>query len=163
MKTIFLSLGSNIDARNHIQRALEILRSTFFSLEASPVYESEAVGFKGDNFLNLVVRIESDMELLSLVKQLKLIEDQLGRERTGPKFSSRVIDIDVIFYGDACGEFSGIKLPRYEVYENAYVLLPMKDLEPDFVDPLTGKTIRALWEASKEKMKAQKIWQVQLV
>src|SRR5690606_35637534 len=158
MKTVFLSLGSNIDAHNHVSRALDILRQSFPSLEASPVYESEAVGFSGDNFLNLVVRIETDMELLPLVKQLKAIEDQLGSDRTGPKFSSRVIDIDVIFYGDACGEFSGIKLPRYEVYENAYVLLPMKDLAPDFIDPLTGKTMDALWIDAREKMQGQKLW-----
>lgn len=160
MKTVFLSLGSNIDAKRHIQLALEQLTNLFPSIESSPVFESESVGFSGDNFLNLVVRIQTDMNLLELVKTLKAIEDQLGRKRCGPKFSSRAIDIDVIFFGDACGEFSGIKLPRYEVYENAYVLLPMKMLAPDFIDPLTGKDMNALWESLKHKMEDQKLWQV---
>jgi 2-amino-4-hydroxy-6-hydroxymethyldihydropteridine diphosphokinase len=159
MKNIFLSLGSNIDAQKSIDEALKELKQQFGEIKKSPIYESEAVGFEGDNFLNMVVELSCELELVALVRLLKAMEDKLGRERAGPKFSSRLIDIDVIFYGDACGEFSGIALPRYEVYENAYVLLPMVKLAPDFVDPKTGKSMQDLWQESKGDMEQQKLWE----
>ncbi len=158
MTEVFLSLGSNIEADLHIRRALQNLSELFGTVECSPIYESEAVGFVGDNFLNLVVRIHTELPLQALVRQLKALEDALGRKRLGPKFSARVIDIDVIFYGAACGNFDGIELPRYEVYENAYVLLPMKALAPMFIDPLTGFSMERLWEDAQHKMCTQKLW-----
>lgn len=159
MKKVFLSLGSNIDAEKNIKSAVAALEKKYGTLAISKVYESEAVGFKGENFLNLVVAFDCDKEVADLLKELKILENDLGRVRGGPKFSSRCIDMDIILFGDLCGEFAGIQIPRYEIYENAYVLLPLKELAPDLIDPASGLSMRDLWNKHSEKMQDQKLWE----
>ncbi len=158
MRHVFLSLGSNLDREANIASALRKLEAKFACLEVSPVYESEAVGFDGSPFLNLVVGLETDYSLSVLTEELKLIEDQHGRQRSGPKFGPRTLDIDVITFGELVGSFDGIELPRPELYYNAFVLLPMADLVPDRIDPKTQLTYRDLWAQLKT---SQKLWQVE--
>lgn len=162
MKKVFLSLGSNIEAEKNIRIAIDALKNNYGSLEISKIYESEALGFEGDNFLNLVVAFDCGKDIASLLKELKILEDSLGRVRSGSKFSSRCIDMDIILFGNLCGEFSGIQIPRYEIYENAYVLLPLKELAPDLIDPASGLSMLELWNKNSEKMKHQKLWEADL-
>lgn len=135
---VFLSVGSNIDRESNSRSAVRALRDRFGSLKISPVYESEAVGFKGDPFFNFVVSIETDLPLSEVNQVLKEIEDAHGRKRSGPKFSSRSLDIDVVTFGDFVGELDGVTLPRPELFYNAFVLLPMIDLLQDQIEPKTG-------------------------
>ncbi len=144
---IALSLGSNIQRYHHINNGLLALESVFGRVQCSPVYESEAVGFKGNAFLNLIAIIHSDLSLLDVITILKKIEDDNGRNRGGPKFSPRTLDIDVVTYGDCHGDISGIVLPRPELFKNAFVLLPMVDLTPDQVVPGESQTYREMWLA----------------
>lgn len=162
MKKVFLSLGSNIDADKNIKSAIDALEQKYGKLEISKVYESEAVGFEGENFLNLVVAFECDKNIADLLFELKALENTLGRVRGGPKFSSRCIDIDIILFGDLCGEFSGITIPREEITENAYVLLPLKELAPTLLDPSSGLSMTELWHKYAEKMDKQKLWAAEL-
>jgi 2-amino-4-hydroxy-6-hydroxymethyldihydropteridine diphosphokinase len=161
MKKVYLSLGSNIDSRKNVQAAIEALKNSYGDLEVSKLYESEPVGFNGDNFLNLVVAFNYSAEVASLVKELKTMEDELGRIRGAKKFSSRSIDIDIILFGDLCGEFSGITLPREEINQNAYVLLPLKEMAPNLLDPRSGLTMEALWKKNLEKMTKQILWEAE--
>lgn len=154
-----LSLGSNIDREANIRSALHALEQSFGALRVSPVYESEAVGFSGASFLNLVVCIETNLSLKELVEQLKNIEDQHGRERSGPKFSARSLDIDVVTFDSQVGVFSGVELPRPELFYNAFVLFPMADLLGDSIEAKTGQSYSALAQALEHN---QKLWQVDL-
>ncbi len=158
MTIVALSLGSNCDAKHYLVKALDALQQKFGELQISSVFESEAVGFTGSNFLNLAVVIDTSESLPDLVHYLKELEDQNGRSRQGPKFSGRTLDIDILTYGDLHGENSGIRLPRAEINENAYVLWPLAQVLGSQLHPASDKTYAQLW-AEYDKSR-QKLWPV---
>lgn len=160
MSRVYLSLGSNIDRHKHIRNALHELSGLFGQLLLSQVYESEAVGFEGDPFYNLVVGLDTEFSIGELQAQIKRIEDDNGRVRGGPKFSSRTLDIDILTYGDFAGEEDGVVLPRDEITKNAFVLLPLSEIAGEEIHPELDKSYKTLWE-EYDKSK-QKLWPVQL-
>ncbi len=81
-----------------------------------------------------------------LVASFHAIEDRLGRDRSLPKFASRPIDLDLLLYGDAIVDRPGLRVPRPEILEYAFVLRPLADLAPDLVHPESGETMAALWQ-----------------
>lgn len=144
--TSYLGLGSNIQPQINIQQAKKLLAERFERVEFSATYESKAVGFSGDDFLNLVAKIDSQLSLRALIEALDQIEKLLGRTRSKQKFSSRSIDIDILLYGDLVCQ-QPIVLPRAEIYHQAYVLRPLAELAPDLIDPHKGISYRQLWQA----------------
>ncbi|MGK7296025.1 MAG: 2-amino-4-hydroxy-6-hydroxymethyldihydropteridine diphosphokinase [Candidatus Wenzhouxiangella sp. M2_3B_020] len=142
---VYLGLGSNVDAERHLSAGVDALRERFGTVECSPVYRSEAVGFSGDDFLNACCRIESDLPPDGLKAWLTALEDAHGRRRDLPKFSDRTLDIDVLLFGDRAGRFGELELPRGEILKYAHVLKPLADLAPDLVHPVTGRTIAEHW------------------
>lgn len=159
MATVYLSLGSNIEREKNLSAGLDALVQAFGDLRMSEVFESEAVGFDGDNFYNLVAAIETDLSVGELAMRLRTIEDDNGRVRSGPKFSARTLDIDILTYDDLTGVVDGVKLPRGEILKNAFVLLPLSELAPDTQHPLEKKTYQQLWEEYDQA--SQKLWPVQ--
>lgn len=156
-RKVYLSIGSNIDREDNVRSAIRCLNARFGQLEISPVYESESVGFKGDAFFNLVVGVTTDLALSELNHLLKVIEDEHGRERSGPKFSSRSLDIDVVTYGDEVGVIEGVELPRPELFYNGFVLLPMIDLVAGTVEPKTGKPYESLVQSLPKPQRLKRI------
>lgn len=154
---VYLSLGSNIDRERHITAALDGLADAFGELTISSVYESEAVGFDGENFLNLVVGIDTDRPVAELSALLKQMEAANGRRRDVPKFSARTLDLDILTYDDVTGTIDGVELPRGEILRNAFVLLPMAEIAPETRHPLEGHTYRELWQAYERD---QRLWAV---
>jgi 2-amino-4-hydroxy-6-hydroxymethyldihydropteridine diphosphokinase len=151
---VTLSLGSNIDRFKHINAALTALENEFGEVISSPIYESEAVGFDGSAFLNSIAIIYTQKSLTNVISVLKNIEDRHGRDRTGPKFSPRTLDIDVVTYGGFHGNHEGIELPRAELFKNAFVLRPMADLLPE--DSVPGLTLSyaQLWQQFDQSKQA---------
>mgnify|MGYP000155922818 CR=1 FL=1 len=158
MAQVFLGLGSNIERERHITAALDRLATSFGELQLSSVYESEAIGFEGDAFLNLVVRIETSLGVGALSALLKTIEDDNGRCRQGPRFSGRTLDIDILTYGDLVGVFEGVTLPRDEITHNAFVLQPLAEIAPSELHPQLRQSYAQLW-ADYDKS-AQRLWPV---
>jgi len=158
-KKVFLGIGSNIDKENAIYRALTLLDKAFGTLKMSPVFESEAVGFDGENFYNLVVSFETTQKLSQIIAIYKEIEDKLGRDRSGPKFSARSLDIDPLLFGNKISN-EPVALPREEILENAFVLLPLSLIAPTYKHPITGKSFAEHWESYE---KQQKLWQIDFV
>lgn len=158
MAVVYLGLGSNIDAREHLQQALKVLKRAFGELSLSPVYESEAVGFVGANFLNMVVMIRTQLPVGTLYEQLRDIENQFGRDRSAPKFSGRTLDIDILLYDDMVGEVDGVVLPREEILTNAFVLKPLCDMAPELMHPQRRRTMAQLWQQYDQSK--QKLWSV---
>jgi len=159
MTSVALSIGSNINPDINLRQAIDSLRSIFGDVVTSSVYESEAVGFEGDNFLNLVALINVDCELSELIRKLKALEDQQGRDRNASKFSGRTLDIDVLIYDDFEGEIAGVTLPRPEITENAFVLLPLSEVLPASLHRQVNKTYAQLWsEYDKAK---QNLWKIE--
>jgi 2-amino-4-hydroxy-6-hydroxymethyldihydropteridine diphosphokinase len=156
MARIYISLGSNIDREENTRAGVDALRERFGELELSAVYESEAVGFKGDSFYNMVIACEADEDVHSTNRVLREIEDAHGRDRSGPKFSSRTLDLDLLLYDDLVLNEAGLKLPREEILHNAFVLRPLADIAPTLKHPENGNSYAELWKAfdkHKENLK----------
>jgi 2-amino-4-hydroxy-6-hydroxymethyldihydropteridine diphosphokinase len=147
MVKVLVGIGSNIERWKNIRFAAAGLSRLFTALRFSSVYEAESVGFKGEPFLNLVASFHTGVELAELQQRLKELESATGRTGQESKCSGRTLDIDILTYGDWLGEFDGIVLPRPEILENAYVLQPLAELEPQTVHGLAGLTYAGLWEA----------------
>ncbi|MBT2766969.1 2-amino-4-hydroxy-6-hydroxymethyldihydropteridine diphosphokinase [Stenotrophomonas sp. ISL-67] len=150
MTTVLLSLGSNLQPQQHLHAAVATLRGRFGDIRVSPAYRTAAVGFDGPAFLNNAVAIETDAPLEALDQWLHALEDAHGRDRSGPRFSDRTLDIDVVFYGDLIVEGPGhLRIPRPEL-KHAFVLKPLADIAPAFVDPVSGLDLATLWRAHRQ-------------
>lgn len=154
---VYISVGSNIDREHYITAALDALAACFGDLDISSVYESEAVGFDGEPFFNLVVGVDTHLSVAELSKKFKQLEADNGRRRDVPKFSARTLDLDILTYDDCVGEVDGVELPRGEILKNAFVLLPLAEIAPERRHPVAGKTYRELWQAYATD---QKLWPV---
>lgn len=142
---IYVGIGSNMKRKYHIEMAVSELKSHFGKLKISPVYESPAVGFKGDNFYNLVIFFESNLSLNEVENAVKRIEDKSGRDRTQEKFSARTLDIDLLLFDDCVLHQQGINIPRDEITQQAFVLKPLYDIAPELIHPETKKNISKHW------------------
>ncbi len=168
MVDVFIGIGSNIEPQRNIPEALVLLKSNYPSIIFSRIFESEAIGLKGDNFWNLVGKFDSGdfqpndesdpiKRVLELTNALKSLENELGRSRNDKRFSARNIDIDILLFGNLQIN-SPIELPRGEILENAYVLWPLAELEPDLKYPGSDKSYREYWrEFDKSLQKLEHI------
>jgi 2-amino-4-hydroxy-6-hydroxymethyldihydropteridine diphosphokinase len=145
MPDVFLSIGSNIDREEHIPSALKELEQRVGSLTASSVYESEAVGFEGARFYNLVAAFSTELPVSEIVKILNEIENNHGRTRDCQKFSSRTLDIDLILYGDQVLQEGKLTLPREDITRYAFVLEPLAEIAPNRKHPVIGASYGELW------------------
>ncbi len=157
-RRVYLSLGSNIEREKNILACLDALAEHFGELIISPVYESESVGFAGDSFYNLVVGIDSALSVGELAVIMRDIETANKRSRAGPKFGPRTLDIDILTCGELSGVVDGVALPRDEVTENAFVLLPLVDIAAEEKHPLNGKAYRDI--AKNFSGSEQKLWTI---
>ena len=151
MGLAYLSLGSNVAPEHHLRVAIDALRARFGEVRLSPVYRTRSVGFDGTDFLNAAAVIESDLDPFALNDWLHALEDAHGRDRSGPRFSDRTLDIDIVFYDDLVLQGPGnLRLPRDEL-KHAFVLLPLADIAPDKIDPRSSMTLRVLWDAHPDR------------
>jgi 2-amino-4-hydroxy-6-hydroxymethyldihydropteridine diphosphokinase len=142
---VWLSLGSNLERESSLRGAIGALRRQYGELVLSPVYETPAVGFAGEPFLNLVVGCQTAESVAALTGCLRAIEDAAGRVRGPDKFAPRTLDIDLLTYGDAVGLIDGYELPRDEILRYAFVLKPLADVAGEEFHPATGRTYGELW------------------
>jgi len=154
MTEVFLSLGSNVNREIHIPKAVEELAELFGPLIVSSVYESEAVGFEGDPFFNLAVKLHSDLAATDIAQLLREMEFAHGRSQESRKFEPRALDIDLLIYGNQALEEGGLRLPRDDIVKYAFMLEPLAEIDPEFIHPILGKTFAQLWEKF-DKCKAQ--------
>lgn len=145
---VYLGLGSNIGRAANIATALRAMEAQFEELRVSKIYENEAVGFEGPPFFNLVVALETSFTLAEVQTFCKSIEIDCGRSTDAARFSSKTLDIDILFYGDLVREVSEElpKLPRGEVAAQAYVLKPMAELSPYWQHPELKTSMLELWK-----------------
>ena len=132
---IFVGIGSNIDREKNIKSCMTILKGIYGDMMISPVYETESMGFDGPNFYNLVSCFETDQSVYDLKNTLNEIENDHGRHSNETKFSSRTLDIDILYYDDLVLSDDKIQIPRKEICEYDFVLKPLVDLVPDFIHP----------------------------
>lgn len=158
MTPVFLGLGSNIERERYLQAGLDALQQLFGELALSSVYDSTAIGFNGQAFLNMVVGVETDLPLAEMAQQLRAIETAHGRPANATRYSSRQLDIDILTYGNRVGRHHGIELPRDEIVENAFVLRPLAELAPDVLHPQLRVSYAALWrEYNQQSQRLQRV------
>jgi len=141
----YISIGSNIDKETNIPASLKALEKCFDHLTVSSIYESEAVGFTGDSFHNLIVGFDSDLDVKTVAKQLRQIELDHGRSRNSEKFSPRTLDLDLILYGDIIINDGRLQIPRDEIERYAFVLEPLAEIAPNLKHPVSQITYEELW------------------
>ena len=145
MAYVYISIGSNVEREQNIRSALAALRKRFEKLEQSQVYETEAVGFEGQPFYNLVVGFETSLQPQQLVDTLRAIEDEHGRDRRGKRFSDRTLDLDLLLYDDDIIEQGKLKLPRDEILKYAFVLGPLAEIAGHKMHPVVHQSYYDLW------------------
>lgn len=157
MATIYLSLGTNIDRQQNLSNGLSALYQHFGELRLSSLFESEAVGFDGSPFFNMVVGFQSELSLTQLHQVLRSIELAHGRELDAKKFSPRTLDLDILLYDDLVTD-GPIQLPRDEITYNAFVLCPLAEVAPAVLHPVLKKSFHDLWQVfDKSKQPLQKV------
>ena len=109
------------------------------------MYESPAKGFSGPPFLNLVLSFRTDETPETILKVLSGLEAVAGRDRSGGKFASRTLDLDLLLYGDRID--AALKLPHPDIERYAFVLKPLADLAPGLRHPVSGATMAELWRS----------------
>jgi 2-amino-4-hydroxy-6-hydroxymethyldihydropteridine diphosphokinase len=152
MPAIYLALGTNLgDRLANLAEARANLLPQVKLVRSSPIYETKPWGYSDQpDFLNQVLQVETDLEPEVLLAYLKRLEAQLGRQptlRNGP----RLIDIDILFYGDMVYQSPTLTIPHPQLTERAFVLIPLADLAPDLIHPVSGQTIRNLQSAVGRK------------
>jgi 2-amino-4-hydroxy-6-hydroxymethyldihydropteridine diphosphokinase len=154
MKNIFLGLGSDSGDRiGNLAKARSLLTLSFGKIaRASSIYETEPWGFKSDTkFLNQIIEIESGSGCPDLLDEVIRIETTMGRKRSGSGYESRVIDIDILFYGDEIINKEALAIPHPHLHERMFVLVPLNEIAPGFVHPVLNKPVRELLEICRDK------------
>lgn len=154
MHTAYLSLGSNMDAERNLRRLAAALRAQFTVMAISPVYETAPVGLGvgSENYLNAAAVIQTEDDPVRLKAALKTIEAQLGRT-SGEKHV--VADADIVLFDDQ--QYSSAMLggkrpiPDPAILTEAYVCVPLADVAPEVVHPITGQTLAAIAAAMRSE------------
>lgn len=145
MKRIWIGVGSNIDAPRNLRRGVMLLREHLGDLRLSPVFETEAFGFEGDAFLNMVVGAGTEFSPGELAALLRGIEDRCGRRRGAARFSARTLDLDLLTYGAEAGEIDGVQLPHPDALNRDFTLAPLAAVAGDERVPGGDDNWEELW------------------
>jgi 2-amino-4-hydroxy-6-hydroxymethyldihydropteridine diphosphokinase len=142
MTTVYVSAGSNVEPEKNLRRALLELGKCY-RLMCSTAYRNKAVGFEGQDFINLVIGFDTYNSVDTVIAHLQQAEASCGRPRAAPKWAPRTMDLDLLLYGDLVRE--DLRIPRADLVKRAYMLRPMAELAPEAVHPVLGKTMLELW------------------
>jgi 2-amino-4-hydroxy-6-hydroxymethyldihydropteridine diphosphokinase len=144
---VYVAAGSNVAPEENLARAVAELTRAFPGARFSPWYRNRAVGFAGDDFINLVAGFDTELPLAEVLDRLHAIETLCGRGRAAPRWAPRSMDLDVLLYGDLVCDEPLVKVPRPDLLRRAYMLGPLAALAPEVRHPTAGATIGELWRA----------------
>jgi len=147
MVIAYLGLGTNMgDRAENLASVRNRLAELFVAVESvSPVYISKPWGFKSDHdFFNQVIAIKTEVDAFNLLDLAQEMENKMGRIRSVKGYSDRIIDIDILFYGNEIISSKPLIIPHPLLHKRMFVLQPMADIAPDFIHPVFNKTIAEL-------------------
>ncbi len=141
----YLGLGTNLaDRLANLQKAVDEIPPLVILRRASSIYESEPWGYVDQPaFLNQVLEVETDLPPAALLKYLKGIERKMGRQPTF-RYGPRLIDIDILFYGEQVIDQPDLAIPHPRLPERAFMLAPLAELSPNLRHPANHKTVREM-------------------
>lgn len=148
---VLVAAGSNVEPVRNLKLALAELERAFDPLRISPAYRNKAVGFAGDDFINLVVGFTANLDVYRVRECLQQIEAKCGRPREAPKWAPRSMDLDILLFGDEVRNETGLVLPRPDLVRRAYMLKPAADVAPEVVHPVLHQSLRELWDGFEGK------------
>jgi len=154
MKIIFLGIGTNLGNRgkNLEQAVARIGQSIGRVLISSSIFQTEPWGFQSEkDFLNMAVKIETELAPHVLLEKIQAIESVMGRVRGPEHFSSRLIDIDILLYDDIIIDEENLKIPHALLQERRFVLVPLCEIAHTLIHPVLKKTIEELLEECEDK------------
>jgi 2-amino-4-hydroxy-6-hydroxymethyldihydropteridine diphosphokinase len=160
MSNVFLGIGTNLgDREKNLREAVEKIEEHIGKLlGSSSVYETAPWGFDSENdFLNMAVSVETSLTPAEIIKKIAVIESIMGREKTQDRYSSRIIDIDILLYDDLVITEKGLKIPHRLMHERKFVLAPLCELAPDMIHPLLKKSMSVLLEECRDRSKIVKL------
>ena len=146
MNNVFLQLGSNMGNRIELlSKAEEKIHNDIGRIiKKSKIYESTPWKVDGQsNYLNQVIKIDTELDPLNLLRKILLIENDLGRKRL-EKWGERLIDIDILFYNDSILETPNLCIPHKHLHERNFVLIPLNEIDAEWVHPKINKSISQL-------------------
>ena len=147
MAMVYIGIGSNIDKHIHIPKILQELHELFGELKISPIYQTAAIGFEGEDFYNLTVGLQTDMSPQQMYAQLRQLEAVHERERNSVnQYISRTLDLDQLLYDDQQINDGKVIIPSPDILEYAFVLKPLADIAADLVHPVLQISMRQLWD-----------------
>jgi 2-amino-4-hydroxy-6-hydroxymethyldihydropteridine diphosphokinase len=159
MKIAFLGIGTNLgDREANLKQAITLIDENIGKvLKSSSVYETEPWGFKTeDEFLNLVLKVETILTPSGLLGRILMIESLLGRVRNEKRYSSRLIDIDILLYEDMIIDEESLKIPHPLLHERKFVLVPLCEIEGEMIHPVLKNSFTELLEVCKDKSEVKK-------
>jgi 2-amino-4-hydroxy-6-hydroxymethyldihydropteridine diphosphokinase len=138
LHSAFIGIGSNLgDKRLNFIKAADLINSdpSCRIVKSSSVYETKPYGFEhNSNFLNAVIKIETEYSIRDLFGFLKTIEKMMGRKKS-EKWEAREIDLDILFYDNLVYSDEKIKIPHHGITARDFVIIPLQEIEPDFIHP----------------------------
>lgn len=162
MAQVYISLGTNVNRNYYVGQGLTALKERYGALTLSSLFESDAIGFAGKPFYNMVVGLTTTESVESVAACLREIEFANGRSPDAKKYSPRTLDLDLLLFDDLIME-QPAQIPRKEICHNAFVLWPLAEIAGDLEHPLLKQNYRELWQAyDKSSQQLQKIvltWQ----
>ena len=146
MSKVYFSIGSNKGSRSQlINEAIDKIDISIGRVELkSSIYETQSWGFKSNNFYNVCLLIESSLSVESIFNKILKIEKDMGRLKSGNKYSDRCIDIDILFVEDIIVNNKNLIIPHPRLHLRKFVLTPMLDIAPDLIHPILNKSIKQL-------------------
>ena len=143
MPAVYVGAGSNVAPTDNLARAVAELQREFPGARFSPWYRNRAVGFEGEDFINLVAGFDTALPVRVVLSRLHAIEMLCGRARDAPRWAPRPMDLDVLLFGDLICDEPGLRLPRPDLLRRAYMLGPLAALAPAVVQPTRHLTAGA--------------------
>ncbi len=159
---VYVAAGSNVAPLENLRRALDVLDRHFAPITVSRAYANAAVGFEGDEFVNLVVGFRTGLTLHQVIERLHEAEAACGRERRAPKWAPRSMDLDILLFGDTVCSEPGLTLPRPALLERPYMLGPAAEIAPEVVHPVERRTLGELWRDMQATQAAHAMRPVEL-
>lgn len=159
---VYVAAGSNVAPLDNLRLALDVLDRHFAPLEVSRAYANAAVGFEGDDFINLVVGFRTVLTVQQVIERLHEAEAACGRERGAPKWAPRAMDLDILLYGAMTCDEPGLRLPRPDLLKRPYMLGPAAEIAPALVHPTAGRTLDELWREMQATQPAHSMRAVEL-
>jgi len=151
MTKAYLLLGSNIDDREYyLNQAQKLIETIAIISQKSKIYQTQSWGYKDNDYLNQVLEISTNCLSTELLDRVLEFEKLLGRQRNSLGYSARTIDIDILFYGNQIISTEKLLLPHPRLHLRKFVLIPMMDINKNFVHPIFNKTIEQLYNECED-------------